>query len=168
MDSTSIDTLWTATIGPTAFVTIRVNSDSRPSSLNGGNVSRPAAVSDELIQAAFDGDVERVTRLLDDGADIGGDGRGHWNALHAAIENEETECVRLLIRRGADIHHRAGGLTPLAHAVDIAIDGTWQRAGVPGGEPTDIIQVLLDGGLAVAQRYGAQKIIDLLAKGRLT
>jgi ankyrin repeat protein len=130
-------------------------------------------VSDELIQAAFDGEADEVERLLDNGVDIEGAGRGDWNALHAAIENQQVECVNLLIKRGADVHRSAAGLSPLAHAVDIAIDGTWQRTRTVGGEPTEVIQALLDAGanpapaLEVAQRYQSQKIIDLLTRSRL-
>jgi ankyrin repeat protein len=125
-------------------------------------------MADELAKAAFDGDVEAVGRLLDNGADI--DAEGHvWNPLHAAIENENVACVQLLIRRGADVERRAAGdLSPLAHAVDIAIDGTIQRGGNPGDEPTEIVNVLLDSGadpksgLRVARDYGSSKIIELL------
>lgn len=128
-------------------------------------------MSDDLVRAAFDGDVEAVARLLDEGADIEAGG-GLWNPLHAAIENEQTECVRLLVRRGADVHRCAGDLSPLVHAVDIAIDGTWQRSHALGGEPTDIIEMLLEAGadpapgLQMAQRYGSEKIIGLLTRSR--
>jgi len=126
-------------------------------------------VIDELVQAAFEGDLETVERLLEAGADIDADGR-IWNALHAAIENEDVACVRLLIDRGADVEHRAAGdMTPLAHALDIAIDGTHQTGGNPDDERTDIIQMLLDAGadptpgLEVARGYRSQKLIDLLS-----
>jgi hypothetical protein len=97
-------------------------------------------------------------------------GRKIRNPLHAAIENERVSCVQLLIRRGADIERcAAGDLSTLAHAVDIAIDGTIQAGGNPGDEPTEIINLLLEAGtdptpgLRVAQAYGSSKIIELLS-----
>jgi hypothetical protein len=96
-------------------------------------------MSEELEKAAFVGDVEAIERLLDVGANIDSDGR-IWNALHAAIENGNVDCIELLIGRGADIERCATGtLSPLAHAVDIAIDGACQSGGKPGDESTDII-----------------------------
>jgi ankyrin repeat protein len=125
-------------------------------------------VTDELVQAAFEGDVAVVARLLEAGADIDADGR-IWNALHTAIENDDVACVRLLIDHGADVEHPAAGdLTPLAHAVDVAIDGTHRHGGNPGDERTDVIALLLGAGadpapaLKVAHGYRAAKLIDLL------
>ena len=125
-------------------------------------------MSDDLAQAAFDGDLQQVARLLDAGADINQDGR-NWNPLHAAIENANLACVELLIRRGADIEHRApGDMSPLAHAVDIAIDGTIQNGGNLGEDPTDVVRLLLKAGadpqsaLKVARAYGAKKMLELL------
>ena len=122
-------------------------------------------MSDELVRAAFEGDVAAVARLLEAGADVDADGR-IWNALHAAIENDDVACVRLLIEHGADVEHRAAGdLSPLAHAVDVAIDGAHQNA---GDERTDVIELLLEAGadpgpgLMVARGYRAAKLIDLL------
>jgi ankyrin repeat protein len=123
---------------------------------------------DELVQAVFEGDVAEVARLLEAGADVDADGR-IWNALHAAIENDDLACVRLLLDHGADVEHRAAGdLSPLAHAVDIAIDGAHQTGGNPGDERTDVIALLLEAGadpgpgLVVARGYRAAKLIDLL------
>src|SRR5436305_12837502 len=102
-------------------------------------------MSDELSTAAFDGDVEAVRRLLDAGADVNAEGR-HWNPLHAAIESHNVACVQLLIRRGADVERLAGNMSPVAHAVDIAVDGTIQAGGRQGDEPTEIIEFLLAAG----------------------
>ena len=41
-------------------------------------------MSEELAKAAFDGDVQAIRRLLDEGADIDAEGR-NWNPLQAAI-----------------------------------------------------------------------------------
>ncbi|MDI1240846.1 MAG: ankyrin repeat domain-containing protein [bacterium] len=122
-----------------------------------------------LVQAAFCGNAAEVLSLLDLGVPIDAqDGEG-WNALHAAIENEERECISLLIKNGADIARVVNGLTPLAHAVDISIDGTIQTGGSQGDEPVDIVRYLLSvgadplPGLIVAESYGSQKLIALLS-----
>jgi hypothetical protein len=121
-----------------------------------------------LARAAFDGNIAEVTRLLDVGADIDAEGT-NWNPLHAAIENDDPSCVRLLIERGADIERPAPGYaSPLAHAVDISIDGTIQSGGHPGEEPTQVILLLLsagasvESGLLVARSYNSGKIVALL------
>lgn len=123
----------------------------------------------ELVRAAFSGNTEEITRLLDVGVPINAqDGEG-WNPLHAAIENDQKECICLLVENGADIACVINGLTPLAHAVDITIDGTIQTGGSQGDEPVDIVRYLLSAGadplpgLAVAESYGSQKLIALLS-----
>ena len=127
-------------------------------------------MSEELVQAAFDGNVEEVSRLLDAGADINWGAEHSWNPLHAAIENENLDCVQSLIRCGADIERRARTMTPLAHAVDIAIDGTIQMGGRPDEEPTEAINLLLAAGadpgpaLKVAQSYQSAKMMELLTR----
>lgn len=122
---------------------------------------------DDLIQAAFNGDLSRVERLLHAGVDVNAAG-AHSTPLHAAIEGEQLECIKVLIRHGADIEKVAGGLTPLAHAVDIAIDGTIQTGGSQGDEPTCVVEFLLSHGanpqsaLQVAESYGSRKLTQLL------
>lgn len=125
-------------------------------------------MNDNLVKAASDGNIQAINRLLNAGPAIDGDGRIE-NALHAAIENENIACVQLLLRRGADLEYRTyGNLSPLAHAVGIAIDGTNQRGGKPGDEPVELITLLLDAGadpasgLEIAQIYGSSKITELL------
>jgi ankyrin repeat protein len=126
------------------------------------------SASDELRHAAFDGDLEAVVRLLDAGADVDGTGT-ESNPLHAAIENENVACIRLLIRRGANVEHRVGGLWRWQHAVDIAVDGVIQKGGSPGDEPTDVICMLLEAGaepttaLQLARDHGSSKIVTLLS-----
>lgn len=124
-------------------------------------------MNSSLTDAAFNGNVDDVVRLLDVGEDINAID-GVWNPLHAAIENEHSDCVGLLLGRGADIERSCGKLTPLAHAVDIAIDGTIQSGGKPGDEPIEIIiQLLAAGaapapGLKLAREYECDKIVKLL------
>ena len=122
---------------------------------------------ERLVQAAFSGNVDEVTRLLDEGMDIDATGR-NWNALHAAIENEHFSCVQLLLARGANVNLPVASCTPLEHAVDISIDGNNQTGGLPGDEPVEIVQLLISNGaniapgLVLAKRYRSQKLIRLL------
>lgn len=113
-----------------------------------------------LTIAAYEGDMEAVTWLLEKGADINGVVPDHaspyWpgglTALHAATDVGNSRMVRLLLQRGADPNarvrtmfgtpdsmelHKLKGLTPLMTA---AIRGH--------GE---IAQVLLEGGAAPDQ-----------------
>jgi ankyrin repeat protein len=132
--------------------------------------------TEDLVQAAFEGRTDDVRRLLDQGVPIDAPGK-NWNPLHAAIENEQLECVQLLIARGADVEYVTdlleAGMTPLAHAVDIAIDGTNQRGGSPWDAPTDIVCALLRAGadpspgLLVAREYGSEKFLALLSEERM-
>ena len=126
------------------------------------------SISVDLSNAAFDGDLQTVERLLDEGADIEAIGKV-WNPLHAAIENERTEIVELLLRRGASVEATIRGMTPLEHAVDISIDGTIQSGGQPGDEPLEIIQLLLGYGahrepaLALAKSFRSERVADVLS-----
>ena len=117
------------------------------------------SLTEQLADSAFDGDLAAVERLLSQGADIDGQGRV-WTPLHATIENERLEIARCLIAAGADLEVLCGDMTPLAHAVDILIDGSMQQ-----GEPIvevsmamiDLLAAAgakLDPGIEVAREYG--------------
>lgn len=122
---------------------------------------------EQLIQAAFNNQTDQLIKLLATGIDINAKGRC-WSALHAAIENENYDCVKILIENGADIEQINGNFTPFSHAVDISIDGTMQTGGGQGDEPTKIIMYLLQNGanpepgLKVANDYQSKKIVQLI------
>jgi hypothetical protein len=90
--------------------------------------------------------------------------------LHAAIENQQFMCVRLLVERGADIECENGGMTPLAHAVDIACDGSLQLGIAPEDAPAEIVEYLLFAGAdpapaePMAQSYASEKFLRLLRR----
>lgn len=121
--------------------------------------------ANELISVAYAGQVGRINRLLDAGADINARGR-NGTALHAAITAERFWCVATLIKRGADIEAMTHGLTPLALAVDAAIDRS-NQCQIPQ-LPTDIIRLLLEAGadpkpgLKVAKDYQCEPLVTLL------
>jgi ankyrin repeat protein len=60
-----------------------------------------------ILRAAEDGDVPRIRRLLDEGANVDSvtDGRFPWTPLMHAAWKGRTDAVRLLLERGADPDH---------------------------------------------------------------
>lgn len=77
------------------------------------------AASDEtgepaLQEAAQRGDVARVARLLDAGADVNGADGGGRTALTTAARSGRTDVAKLLLSRGADVNKpESWGATPL-------------------------------------------------------
>src|SRR4051794_3028723 len=61
----------------------------------------------EIHWAAEAGDVPRIRRLLDEGADVDSvtDGRFPWTPLMRASFHGKTDAARLLLERGADPDH---------------------------------------------------------------
>ncbi len=75
-----------------------------------------------LLEAAARGDIEKVRKLLDQGADIAWSKRANGRtALTEAAIIGNLETVRLLLERGADVNWRdtAVGYTPLAWACEL-------------------------------------------------
>lgn len=111
------------------------------------------------MDSAFQGDLAAVENLVAQGAEIDGESRV-WTSLHAAIENERIEIIRFLIGAGANIEVISGGMTPLAHAVDILIDGSMQQNKPIVEASMATIDLLveagvkLEPGIAAARDYG--------------
>jgi ankyrin repeat protein len=61
-----------------------------------------------LIEAAREGNVSEVTRLLDSGADVNAVDSEGWSPLIAASWAGHLKVVRILLERGADVHARDG------------------------------------------------------------
>lgn len=98
-------------------------------------------MSIELMAAAQVGDLERVKRLLAEGADVNASDEAGWNALIKACYNPEqkrghADVVRVLIDAGADIEAPIGyGVRPLMLAA--------------GYGETAVVEVLLRAGADV-------------------
>ena len=69
----------------------------------------------ELLHAAFEGRLEDVERLVDEGIDVNySDAQSGNTSLHLASMEENLDIVRYLISKGADLNQKNGyGLTPL-------------------------------------------------------
>jgi outer membrane protein assembly factor BamB len=62
------------------------------------------AINEELWNAARDGDVARVTKALENGADVNAKTRYGATALTFAADKGRIDVVKLLIERGADVN----------------------------------------------------------------
>lgn len=72
-----------------------------------------------LLDAANDGDVRRVARLLEAGADVNTRSKAGMTALHWALFSNSAGVAALLLEHGADVNARDNhGRTPLHFAAE--------------------------------------------------
>ncbi|SFT23981.1 ankyrin repeat domain-containing protein [Paenibacillus sp. BC26] len=113
-------------------------------------------MSKELIAAAERGDVEKVARFLNEGANINEqDARGR-TAIMAATHANKPDVVRLLIEAGADINVQ-----------DNMRDNPFLYAGAEGR--LDILKLLIEAGadMKLTNRYGGNALIPASEKGHV-
>ena len=60
--------------------------------------------ADQLHDAALEGDIEQVDRLIAQGADVNAKNNNGRMALYIASRNGHTETVNLLLSNGADVN----------------------------------------------------------------
>jgi ankyrin repeat protein len=92
-----------------------------------------------LMQAAFCGDVETVSFLLQNRADITARNKDGADALQYALSTGEAslDVVRELIRAGADVNSKDhDGTTPLIQATLSALPGAVQELLAAGADPS--------------------------------
>jgi bla regulator protein blaR1 len=70
---------------------------------------RPSRLDVALFEAAADGDIGAITKLLDAGADINAAIAGDGSPLIGAAREGRLDAVRLLLDRGADVDKGVGG-----------------------------------------------------------
>jgi ankyrin repeat protein len=66
-----------------------------------------------LISEAHYGDVDKMSLLIDRGANVNGVALDCWTPLSKAADAGQLKAVRLLLARGANINQTSSGLTPL-------------------------------------------------------
>ena len=93
-------------------------------------------VNSQLIEAAQNGQAEKVQALLESGADVDGKNKNGWTALIYAALQGHPDVVRILLDAGADVNAKANAdETALMAAADVG--------------HTDIVRTLLDAGADV-------------------
>lgn len=66
------------------------------------------AVAAALVQAAWNGDIERVQELLDQGVPVDARDRRHRSAFDVAIWQDSARLVKMLVGAGADLDQEIG------------------------------------------------------------
>jgi ankyrin repeat protein len=138
-------------------------------SLFGGG-EKPQVGTTSLSDAVWAGDLAAVNAAIRLGANVNAAEGDRQPPLHLAIEQMEVEIVRRLIEAGAAVDGESGwGWSPLAHAVDIESDASWQSGESPEQVSTDLTELLLKAGalptqqaIDIARRYGNHKALALL------
>ena len=63
-----------------------------------------ADISDDLFQAAFEGNTSKIEKLIKKGADVNAKDENGAPVLMAAAANGQTEIVKMLLDKGADVN----------------------------------------------------------------
>ncbi len=63
-----------------------------------------ADLTDQLLEAAMNGDMDKVKKIVGDGLDVNIRGEGERTALMMAAYNGHTDIVKYLLRKGAKVN----------------------------------------------------------------
>ncbi|MFD2334588.1 ankyrin repeat domain-containing protein [Cohnella sp. GCM10020058] len=110
----------------------------------------------QLIVSAEKGDVKRVLKLLEDGADINATDRDGRTAVVAATYHNRAEVVKALIEKGADINIR-----------DHRLNNVLLYAGAEGY--LDIVKLAIEAGAdsRLTNRFGGIAVIPASERGHV-
>lgn len=87
------------------------------------NAKNPAEGATALHGAAYEGNVDCVQYLLENGADVTLHDDDGWTSLHAAVCGKKRKCVTLLLKANCDpFAETVDGLTPFQMAVEMGND----------------------------------------------
>lgn len=80
----------------------------------------PMVMAKSLHDAAWQGDLDKVTRLIEQGMDVNEHGMGGDTPLHKAAKGGHLDVVKLLITKGANVNAKSdNGNTPLHSAASL-------------------------------------------------
>lgn len=87
------------------------------------NATNPAEGATAMHGAAYEGNVECIRYLLENGADVNVQDDDGWTSLHAAVCGEKRKCVEVLLKANCDpFAETIDGLTPFQMAIEMAND----------------------------------------------
>ena len=114
------------------------------------------AMSDQLIQAAADGDTATVVALLEGGADVDWQGDDGRTPVMAATVGNHVDTVRALIDAEANVDIR-----------DARLDNPFLYAGAEG--LLDILRLTIEAGAdpSLTNRYGGTALIPASERGHV-
>lgn len=147
-----------------------------------------AADGDELVQKAWAGDLEGISKLIDGGADVDAKNEAGSTALVLVASFRDYEdVVELLVSRGADVNvPDSKGRTPLMAAVSVSKKGTelllskgadikprseggataflhWAMGHLEGQERVDVAELLLSNGADIDDALDAGTTAVMIA-----
>ncbi|HNS17515.1 MAG TPA: ankyrin repeat domain-containing protein [Bacteroidales bacterium] len=127
--------------------------------------SQPDDLEKSLFKAIRDGDTASVGALIASGVDINGyyGKKADRTLLDFAVDAEEYEMVRFLVRQGADIEKPSGGITPLMEAA-INNDLLISRYLLDQGASVDPVDKNGNTALFYAAKYGTLRLNRLLVQ----
>lgn len=66
------------------------------------------ALTDQFVKAAYDGDIVKIQKLYDEGADINAESKGNYGhtALTTSANSGKIVVVEFLLKKGADINQK--------------------------------------------------------------
>jgi ankyrin repeat protein len=118
--------------------------------------ARPNALAVALFEAALDGDIDSITKLLDAGANVNAAIGGDGSPLIGAAREGRLDAVRLLLDRGAD--------------VDMGVSGDGNALIMAAREGhVDVVTMLLDRGASIDHAVPGDEnaLIQASGNGRL-
>ena len=120
------------------------------------NALPSTAMSDQLIQAAADGDTASVVALLEGGADVDWQGDDGRTAVMAATVGNHVDTVRALIDAEANVDIR-----------DARLDNPFLYAGAEG--LLDILRLTIEAGAdpSLTNRFGGTALIPASERGHV-
>jgi len=69
------------------------------------------ALTDQFVKAAYEGDIVKVKKLYDEGADINAESKANYDttALVTAANSGKIEVVKFLLDKGVDVNQKTSG-----------------------------------------------------------